>query len=68
MPEAITVPSLMIMTLILSEESLARDRRTYTHTNRRARARAHTHTHTHTHYTTHTAGAETPRPNREVLE
>ena len=38
--EAVTVPTLM-MTLIVSEESLARDRQTHT------RARAHTHTHAH---------------------
>ena len=38
MSEAVTVPSLMMMDSIVSEESLARD--THTH----ARARAHTHT------------------------
>ena len=34
MSETVTVPSLMRMTLIVSEESLARDRRTHTHTQR----------------------------------
>ena len=48
MPEAITVPSVMMMTSIVSEESLARDTHTYGH------ARRHTHTHTHTHTDTHT--------------
>ena len=40
MSGAVTVPSLMMMTYTVSEESLARD----THTDRRT----HTHTHTHT--------------------
>ena len=37
MSEAVTVPSLMMMTSIVSKESLARDRHTDTHT--------HTHRH-----------------------
>ena len=45
MSEAVTVPSLMMMTAIVSEESLARD----THT----RTLAHTHTHTHSHTLAH---------------
>ena len=45
MPQAVSMPSLMMMTLIVSEESLARDR--YTHSN--THAHTHTHTHTHTH-------------------
>ena len=32
MSEAVTLPNLMMMTLIVSEESLARDRHTHTHT------------------------------------
>ena len=32
MSEAVTVPRLMMMTLIVSKESLARDRQTQTHT------------------------------------
>ena len=32
MSETVTVPSLMMMTLIVSEESLARDTDTHTHT------------------------------------
>ena len=43
MSEAVTVPGWMMMTLIVSEESLARDTRSRTH------ARTDTHTHTHTH-------------------
>ena len=34
MSEAVAVPNLMMMTLIVSEESLARDRHTHTHTHR----------------------------------
>ena len=56
MSEAVNMPSLMMMTLIVSNESLAGDRQidmrytgtqthTYTHTH------THTHTHTYTHYT-----------------
>ena len=48
MSEAVTVANLMIMTLIVSEDSLARDRLTDTRTH------AHRHTHTHTHTRTHT--------------
>ena len=40
MSEAVTVPSLMIITLTAFDETLARDRQTDTHT--------HTHTHIHT--------------------
>ena len=43
MSESVTVPSLMMMTSIVSEESLARD--THTHT----RTRTHTHVHIHAH-------------------
>ena len=41
MSEAVTMPNVMMMTLIVSEESLARDIHTHTHT--------HTDTHAHTH-------------------
>ena len=51
--EAVTVPSLMMMTSIVSEESLARDRRMH------ARTHTHTHTHTDTHTHTHTHSAGT---------
>ena len=69
MSEAVSMPSLMMMTLIVSEELLARDARTHaacayarththTHTHTDARTDAHTHvhsrTHTHTHRYTHT--------------
>ena len=57
MCEAVTVLCLMMMTLIVSEESL-RWTHTHTHihtrTHARTHARAHTHTHTHTHTNTHT--------------
>ena len=50
MSEAVTVPSLMMMTLTVSEESLAKDTHTRTlactHTNTHAYSHAHTHTHT----------------------
>ena len=57
MSEAVHVLSSMMMTVIVSEESLARGTHTYiththTHTHTRARARTHARTHTHTH--THT--------------
>ena len=42
MSDAVTMPNLM-MTIIVSEESLARDRQTD------ARTHVHTHTRTHTH-------------------
>ena len=42
MSEAVTVPNEMKMTLIISDESLARDTRTHIHT--------HTHTLTNTHH------------------
>ena len=44
MSEAVTVPGLMMMTSILFQESLTRDR--YTD---KTGARTHTHAHTHTH-------------------
>ena len=47
MSEAVTVPSLMVMTSIVSEESLARD--THAHT--------HPHTHPHIHPHIHTASS-----------
>ena len=43
MSEAVTVPSLMMVILIASEESLARDKHTYIHTYR------HTDIHTYIH-------------------
>ena len=43
--EAVTVPSLMMMTSIVFEESLARDIHTHIH--------AHTHMHARTHARTH---------------
>ena len=62
MSEAVTVQRLMMMTLIVAEESLARtDRqtdtpaRTHARTPARTNARTHAHTHTHTHtHATHT--------------
>ena len=45
MSEAVTIPSLMMMTSIVSEESLARD----TQTDRQTDTHAHTHTHAYTH-------------------
>ena len=42
--EAVTVPSMMMMALLVSEESLARDR----HTDRQTDTEIHTHTHTQT--------------------
>ena len=56
MSEAVTVPSLMMMTLIVSEESFARDTHTYTHTHTHTHTRTYTHPHTlvHTHRHTHT--------------
>ena len=44
--EAVTVPSLMMMPLILSEESLARDTHTHTQTDRHTDRQTHTHTRT----------------------
>ena len=44
MSEAVTLPSLMMMTLIVSEELLARDR----HTDRQTDRQTDRHTHTHT--------------------
>ena len=41
MPEAVTGPTLLTMTSIVSEEYFARDTHTHTHT--------YTHTNTHTH-------------------
>ena len=49
MSEAVTVPSLMMTTSIISEDSLARDTHTHTHT----RTHAHTHTYIHVHARTH---------------
>ena len=43
---AVTVPRLVMMTSIVSEESLARD--THTHTQTRTHTLAHTDTHTYT--------------------
>ena len=56
MSEAVTVPSLMTMTSIVSEESLARDRHRHRHRHRHTHTRTHTHTHTdtHTHIYIHT--------------
>ena len=48
--EAVTVPSLMMLTSIVSEESLARGTHTHTHTHN-THTLTHTHTHTHTHNT-----------------
>ena len=42
MSEAVTMPSSMMMTLIVSDESRAKGTHTNTHT--------HAHTHTHTHF------------------
>ena len=50
MHEAVTVPNLMMMTLIVSEELFARDRPT---THRDTHTDAHTHTHRRTHTHTH---------------
>ena len=55
MSEAVTVPSLMMMTPIASDESLAMDTHTHTHTY------THTHTHTRTHTHTHTDRPHTDR-------
>ena len=49
MSEAITVPSLMLMTSTVSQESLARD----------MHARTHARTHRHTHPPTHTVRSST---------
>ena len=51
MSEAVTMP-ILTMTLILSEESLARD--THTHIHAHALTHSHVHMHTHTHTYTHT--------------
>ena len=48
MSEAVTVPRLM-MTSIISEESLARDGQTDRPTHAHTHARTHTHSHTYTH-------------------
>ena len=45
--EAVIVQSLMIMTLIVSEESLARNTDTHTHTHTRIHTHSHSHTMTH---------------------
>ena len=51
MSEKVTVPSLMMMTLIVSEESLARDTHTHARTHARMQhARTHAHTYTQTHF------------------
>ena len=47
--EAVTVPSLMMTTLIVSKESLARDARTHACTHTHTHARTHTATHARTH-------------------
>ena len=61
MSETVTVPSSMVMTSVVFEDSLARDthcEHTHTHkhkhTHERTHARTHTHTHTHTHTYTRT--------------
>ena len=54
MSEVVTMPSLMMMTLILSEESFLKDGQTDRQTDRQTssqagrQARIHAHTHTHT--------------------
>ena len=53
MSEAVTVPSLMLMTLIVSEESLARDRHIQTHTDRQTDRQTDTETDIHTQVHTH---------------
>ena len=47
MSEAVTMPNCIMMTSIVSEESLARD--THTHRDIHSDTYRHTHTHTHTH-------------------
>ena len=47
--EAVTVPSLMMRTTIVSKESHARDTHARTHAHTHTHTHAHTHTHTHTH-------------------
>ena len=53
MSEAVTVPSLMMVTSIVSEESLLTQARTHAHMH------AHTHTHTHAQTDTHTQVSST---------
>ena len=55
MSEAVTVPRLMMMASIVSEESLARDARTHTHARTHARPPARTHARTLTHRQTLTS-------------
>ena len=45
MHEAVTVPNVMMMSSIVSEESLAKHTNTHTHTH----SLTHSHTHNHTH-------------------
>ena len=53
MSETVTMPSLIMMTSIVSKESLARDRDTDTLARMHTHACTHIHTHSHTHTHTH---------------
>ena len=54
MSEAVTVPSVTMMTTTVFEELLVRDTQTHRQTYGQTDRQTHTHTHTHTHIHTHT--------------